>query len=73
MYIGHNPGLEELARRLVRKPVDAAETKRTAAMEKKFPTSAVAVIDFDVKGWSEIDAASGTLSDFLAPADLKGG
>jgi phosphohistidine phosphatase len=73
MYIGHNPGLENLARKLVRKPNNAAEMKRASAMEKKFPTSAVAVIDFDVKAWSYIDFGEGTLSDFLTPADLKSG
>lgn len=70
MYIGHNPGLENLARKLVRKPGDA-EKKQIAAMEKKFPTSAVAVIDFDVSAWSKIDTGDGALSDFLTPADLK--
>jgi phosphohistidine phosphatase len=72
MYIGHNPGLENLARSLVRPPDDSAGRRRTAAMDKKFPTSAVAVVDFDVRTWEEIDAGEGRLSDFLTPADLKG-
>lgn len=71
MYIGHNPGLENLARKLVRKAADSAEKKRILALEKKFPTSAVAVIDFDVGAWGDIDTGEGALSDFLAPADLK--
>ena len=73
MYIGHNPELENLARKLVRKPHDPSEKRRAAAMEKKFPTSAVAVVDFDVKTWADIDTGEGTLSDFLTPADAKGG
>lgn len=73
MYIGHNPGLENLARKLVRKPEDGAEKKRLAAMGKEFPTSAVAVIDFDVDAWSDIDTGEGALTDFLTPAELKGG
>jgi phosphohistidine phosphatase len=73
MYIGHNPGLENLARKLVRKPEDAAEKKRVAAMEKKFPTSGVAVVDFAVKAWENIDFGDAALSDFLTPADVKGG
>jgi phosphohistidine phosphatase len=72
MCIGHNPGLENLARKLVRKSGDSAEKRRVAAMEKKFPTSAVAVVDFDVKAWADIDTGEGTLSDFLTPADAKG-
>jgi phosphohistidine phosphatase len=73
MYIGHNPGLEDLARKLVRAPRDSAEKKRIALMEKKFPTSAVAVIDFDVNAWADIETSEGTLFDFLTPADLKSG
>lgn len=71
MYIGHNPGLENLARKLVRKPEDSAKKKRLSALEQKFPTSAVAVIDFDVKAWGEMDFGEGALVDFLAPAELK--
>lgn len=71
MYIGHNPGLENLARKLARKPVDGAEKKRLTTMEKKFPTGAVAVLDFDVNEWGDIDAGAGALTDFFAPADLK--
>lgn len=72
MCIAHNPGLENLARRLARKPADDAERKRRTAMEKKFPTSAVAVIDFQVDAWGEMDSGEGVLTEFLAPADLKG-
>lgn len=73
MYIGHNPGLENLARKLARKPKEPAEKKRVAALEKKFPTSAIAVLDFDVNAWGDIDAGEGTLYDYLVPADLKEG
>jgi len=73
MIIGHNPGLEDLARLLVRRPENSAEEQRRAAMQKKFPTAAVAVIDFDASAWGDIDAAKGALSDFLTPADIKSG
>jgi phosphohistidine phosphatase len=74
MYIGHNPGLENLARKLVQGSEDNAEKKRITAMNKKFPTSAVAVIDFDVNAWGDIDVGEGALTDFLTPAilNLKG-
>ena len=73
MYIGHNPGLEQLAHRLIRKPRDSMEKTRAAAMERKFPTGAVAVIDFDIDAWGDIETGDGALSDFLAPAELKSG
>ena len=71
MVIGHNPGLEDLARRLVRTPVDGPEKERAAAMAKKFPTSAVAIIDFDATSWADIDTGKGALADFLSPSDFK--
>ena len=71
LYIGHNPGLENLARMLVRKPADPGEKRRVAAMKDKFPTSAVAVVDFDVDAWSEIAPDTGALADFITPAELK--
>lgn len=72
MYVGHNPGLENLARMLLRKPADAAEKRRVAAVREKFPTSAVAVIDFDADTWQDIEPEEGTLADFVTPADVKG-
>jgi phosphohistidine phosphatase len=71
LYIGHNPGLENLARMLARKPAEPAEKRRAAAMQDKFPTSAVAVVDFDVDAWSAIAPDMGALVDFITPADLK--
>ncbi|HLY04641.1 MAG TPA: histidine phosphatase family protein [Rhizomicrobium sp.] len=71
MCIGHNPGLENLARKLARNSGSDAERKRMAAMEKKFPTGAVAVLDFQVNAWSDIDSGKGALTAFLVPADFK--
>ena len=70
-YVGHNPGLERFARKLARKPRDAEEKRRAVAMAEKFPTSAVAVLDFDVDAWMKIEAGGGVLCDFLTPSMLK--
>ena len=40
-------------------------------MTDKFPTSAVAVIDFNVDVWSAIAPDSGVLADFITPADVN--
>ena len=63
MMIGHNPELHELSLSLIGdgRPDD------TAALAEKFPTAAVAVIVFDVAGWSGIRAASGRLERFVTP------
>lgn len=71
LVIGHNPGLERFARMMVRKPADADERRRAAALAEKFPTSALAVIDFEADDWAAIEATTGILSDYLTPANLK--
>jgi phosphohistidine phosphatase len=70
LVIGHNPGLEECARALVGKPRSDAERKHLEAIAEKFPTSALAVIAFEVQDWSAVAAGGGVLSDFLRPKDL---
>lgn len=71
LCIGHNPGLERFARMLIRKPENPRERRHAAALAEKFPTSALAVIDFNVRAWANIALGTGTLTDFISPADLK--
>ncbi|MBS0275083.1 MAG: histidine phosphatase family protein [Proteobacteria bacterium] len=71
MLIGHNPGIEECAIRLARKPVSKAENEKLAEMREKFPTCALAVLDFDVESWSGA-GSGGILLEFLRPRDLMG-
>lgn len=66
MIIGHNPATEETAFSL-------AGTGRTEAMDDlrvKYPTAALAVIDFDINDWSELKAKTGHLERFVKPRDL---
>lgn len=72
MVIGHNPGMEDLAGRLCRKPQSKAEAEHGAVLREKFPTCALAVLDFDVAAWRKIEPGSGALADFLRPKDLAG-
>ena len=39
-------------------------------MAAKFPTSALAILDFDADHWSEVDENAGRLFDFATPASL---
>ena len=73
LVIGHNPGLEECARALARKPRADDEHKRLDTLNDKFPTCALAVIDFDAEIWTEIASGAGVLTDFIRPRDLTGG
>lgn len=70
MVIGHNPGLEELATLLAREPVRRKERERRDVLEEKFPTCALAVLDFDIERWRDIQPGEGALVDFVRPRDL---
>lgn len=70
MVIGHNPGLEELAAVLAREPVRRKERERRDELDEKFPTAALAVLEFDADRWREIKPGEGKLVDFVRPKDL---
>ena len=70
MMVGHNPGLEALAALLAREPVRRKERARHEALEEKFPTCALAILDFDVGRWRDIAAGTGKLVEFVRPKDL---
>ena len=63
--LGHNPGLEDLAKQLAGPDSDAKARKR---IEEKFPTSALARFVFD-GDWSGL--SSGRLTHCLRPKDLS--
>jgi phosphohistidine phosphatase len=71
LAVGHNPGIEECARSFSRKPQSESERGHANALFEKFPTCALAVLDFDVEAWRDI--ASGELVDFIRPKDISDG
>jgi phosphohistidine phosphatase len=68
--VGHNPGLEVCASVLARDPVRRKERDYIDAIEEKFPTCALAVLDFEVDAWRDIALGKGKLADFVRPKDL---
>ncbi|MBV9045999.1 MAG: histidine phosphatase family protein [Alphaproteobacteria bacterium] len=70
MVVGHNPGMEQLATFLAREPVKRRERDRFDQIEEKFPTAALAVLDFDVARWRDVAPGQGALKDFVRPRDL---
>jgi phosphohistidine phosphatase len=70
LMIGHNPGLEQLAIALAVQPQDAAERARLENLERKFPTAALAVFDFDEPHWGAVKPGTGRFTDFIRPRDL---
>ncbi|MGN6514213.1 MAG: SixA phosphatase family protein [Rhizomicrobium sp.] len=70
LLLGHNPGIGECAVRLARTPATKAEARRLADMREKFPTCALAVLDFEAESWRGVDGG-GILLEFIRPRDLK--
>ena len=71
MVVGHNPGLEQLAIALSVQPEDDGERARREKLERKFPTAALAVLDFAEPQWSAVTPGKGRLTDFVRPRDLS--
>lgn len=66
LVVGHNPGLELLARMLAGPGSAASALDRLNA---KFPTAAIASLDVE-SDWAELGAASARLTDFITPREL---
>ena len=65
--VGHNPGLGELAAALAGSGAKP-DLQRLAA---KYSTGAVAVIDFSVDRWADVEPNSGMLALYLTPGELE--
>ena len=73
MVVGHNPGLEQLALALAAaQPQDGGERTRHEKLQRKFPTAALAVLDFDEPHWGAVTPGKGRLTDFVRPRDIGG-
>lgn len=66
MVIGHNPGLHMLALQLV----GQADRKLVSQLAREFPTAALAVFQFTVQSWNDIDTSLGKLIHFVTPRNL---
>lgn len=64
MLIGHNPAMERLALDLAARGPDLADLAR------KYPTGALALLEFD-GSWSDLDADGARLLAFVKPRDLE--
>ena len=66
MLVGHNPGMEDLARTLI----GFGDRYAFARMSRKFPTAAIAVIDLDAESWGATIPREGRLDRFVTPEGL---
>lgn len=69
MLVGHNPGMEQLAAALARPPKGTSERAAARHLADKFPTAALAVLEFTVKDWKRLAPATGRIADFVCPRD----
>ncbi|HML13671.1 MAG TPA: histidine phosphatase family protein [Xanthobacteraceae bacterium] len=67
LLAGHNPGLHDLAQRLIA----SGDTDARARLTEKFPTGALAVIDFAVDDWRKLHPRSGRLDRLVVPRMLE--
>ena len=63
ILVGHSSGIEDLAVLL------AARGERLADLREKFPTGALATLDFETP-WSELDRGAAELSGYVLPREL---
>ena len=67
MLVGHNPGMEHLAMALAG---PSSDPTALAKLRAKFPTAALAEIEFDASAWRDIGHGAGRLKRFIRPKDL---
>lgn len=63
LVIGHNPAVEDAVRLLARR---VGNHEWWAAMDEKFPTSAIAVVGFDGT-WGDVEPGVGALLAYAVP------
>jgi len=67
MLVAHNPGLADLANQLV----GGGAKRDIARMAGKFPTAGLAVLEFDVERWRDVEPGSAALTRFVTPDDAR--
>ncbi len=63
LVIGHNPGLHDLAVRLIA----SGDVEARERITEKLPTSGLVVIDFPFDDWSRLHPNAGRLDRFVSP------
>lgn len=70
ILVGHNPGMEDLASSLATDRLSPRAKNWLDALEEKFPTAALAVLDFKIDRWRDMQPGEGALKAFVRPKDL---
>ncbi len=67
MLVGHNPTIEMLVSELMGR----AEPELAEKLARKYPSGALARLQFDVTSWRDIKRGEGHLVDFTLPRELE--
>ena len=67
MLVAHNPGLADLATHLAGR----GARSEMQAMATKFPTAALAILEFDTDHWRDVEPGGGLLARFVTPDDSR--
>jgi phosphohistidine phosphatase len=63
LVVGHNPGMHDLARRLI----GSGDVEARESLNEKLPTSGLVVIDFAFDDWAALHDRAGRLARFVSP------
>ena len=63
LLVGHNPGLQDLAMRLIA----SGDVEMREQLKEKLPTSGLVVIDLPIDDWARIHPHAGRLERFVSP------
>nr|WP_321482542.1 histidine phosphatase family protein [uncultured Cohaesibacter sp.] len=66
MIVGHNTGLQDIAVELT----GSGDPELIMQMRVKYPTAALAILEFNCGDWNDIAKKSGHLLDFIKPKDI---
>lgn len=69
LLVGHNPGLHELALKLI----GEGSPSDLSRLQRKYPTAGLVVIDFKITHWSKVSATLGRLERFETPKSVEAG
>jgi phosphohistidine phosphatase len=67
LVVAHNPGIQQVALSLVA----SGDVEARERLHEKFPTGALAVIDFALDEWTKLHPHSGRLDRFIGPRQLE--
>jgi phosphohistidine phosphatase len=68
LMIGHNPGIHAFAMTMA----GTGEAEARIALSSRYPTAAIASINFDNEAWTDVQTGGGNLTLFITPEQAAG-